>query len=549
VDVLVVVGNEAPPGKLADRAGHRVDLSDGEVTQELVDDLRARLPREVGVVGAPEPAATVASALHQAGLPVTLHTDAAVSVPGVAVVATTEDPAMDTADSVLDLIGNTPLVRLDRTAARLSCHLLAKMETQNPGGSVKDRPALAMVDAAEQAGLLQAGGTIVEPTSGNTGVGLALVAARRRYRCVFTMPDKISSEKIQLLRAYGAEVVVCPATVPPEHPDSYYSVAARLTREIPGAFQPDQYHNPANPAAHLASTGPEIWAQTNGRVTHFVAGIGTGGTISGVGRYLKSKRPDIQVIGADPEGSVYSGGGGRPYLVEGIGEDFWPNTYDPSVVDRVVTVSDRDSFLAARRLTREEGILAGGSCGTAVWAALEVGRDLPPEAVVVVLLPDSGRGYLSRIYNDEWMADYGFLTVGTRTVGEVLTAKRTPVPPLVHIHPQETVRAAISVLEEFGVSQLPVLQAEPPLAVAEVVGAVSDRHLLELAFADAGVLDTRVADVMEPPLPTIGTGDGVDRAVTRLQGAPAAVVLDGGHPVGILTRSDLLDHLSRAGKP
>ncbi|HZD65229.1 MAG TPA: cystathionine beta-synthase [Acidimicrobiales bacterium] len=549
MDVLVVVGNEAPPGKLADRAGHRVDLSDGEVTQELVDDLRARLPREVGVVGAPEPAATVASALHQAGLPVTLHTDAAVSVPGVAVVATTEDPAMDTADSVLDLIGNTPLVRLDRTAARLSCHLLAKMETQNPGGSVKDRPALAMVDAAEQAGLLQAGGTIVEPTSGNTGVGLALVAARRRYRCVFTMPDKISSEKIQLLRAYGAEVVVCPATVPPEHPDSYYSVAARLTREIPGAFQPDQYHNPANPAAHLASTGPEIWAQTNGRVTHFVAGIGTGGTISGVGRYLKSKRPDIQVIGADPEGSVYSGGGGRPYLVEGIGEDFWPNTYDPSVVDRVVTVSDRDSFLAARRLTREEGILAGGSCGTAVWAALEVGRDLPPEAVVVVLLPDSGRGYLSRIYNDEWMADYGFLTVGTRTVGEVLTAKRTPVPPLVHIHPQETVRAAISVLEEFGVSQLPVLQAEPPLAVAEVVGAVSDRHLLELAFADAGVLDTRVADVMEPPLPTIGTGDGVDRAVTRLQGAPAAVVLDGGHPVGILTRSDLLDHLSRAGKP
>ncbi|MGH9074959.1 MAG: PLP-dependent cysteine synthase family protein, partial [Acidimicrobiales bacterium] len=276
-------------------------------------------------------------------------------------------PALHAASSVLDLVGRTPLVRLDRTARHLSCHLLAKLEYLNPGGSVKDRPALAMIEAAEAAGRLGPGGTIVEPTSGNTGVGLALVAARRRYRCVFTMPDKISAEKVQLLRAFGAEVVVCPTTVAPDHPDSYYSVANRLEKEIPGAFQPNQYRNPANPGSHEATTGPELWEQTNGSITHFVAGIGTGGTISGVGRYLKSRDPRVQVVGADPEGSVYSGGSGRPYLVEGIGEDFWPGTYDPSVVDRVVTVSDRDSFLTARRMTREEGILAGGSCGTAVW--------------------------------------------------------------------------------------------------------------------------------------------------------------------------------------
>jgi len=452
---------------------------------------------------------------------------------------------MEVADSLIDLFGNTPLVRLDRIGRDLPCHLLAKLEYLNPGGSVKDRPALAMIEAAEAAGTLRPGGTIVEPTSGNTGVGLAVVAARRRYRCVFTMPDKIAAEKVQLLRAFGAEVIVCPTAVAPEHPESYYSVARRLAGSIPGGFQPDQYHNPNNPAAHEASTGPEIWRQTAGRVSHFVAGIGTGGTISGVGRYLKAQNPAIQIVGADPEGSVYSGGSGRPYLVEGIGEDFWPDTYDRTIADRVVMVSDRDSFLTARRVTREEGLLAGGSCGTAVWAALEIGRDLRPEDVVVVLVPDSGRGYLSKVYNDDWMADYGFLRSGGETVAEVMARKGTDLPLLVHVHPDETVRATIALLKEFGVSQMPVVAAEPPLALAEMVGSVSDRQLLERAFHDPSVVDRGVGEVMERPLPTIGMGETVSEAASRLQGAQAVVVVDNGHPTGILTRSDLLDFLAR----
>ena len=406
-----------------------------------------------------------------------------------------------------------------------------------------------MVDAAEGAGLLKPGGTIVEPTSGNTGVGLAIVAARRRYRCIFVMPDKMSQEKIALLRAYGAEVIVCPTTVAPDHPDSYYSVASRLVGEIPGAFQPDQYHNPENPKAHELTTGPEIWRQTAGRVTHFVAGIGTGGTISGVSRYLKSQNPAIQIVGADPEGSVYSGGSGRPYLVEGIGEDFWPDTYDPSAVDPVVMVSDRDSFLTARRVTREEGLLVGGSAGTAMWAALDVGRELGPEHVMVVLIPDSGRGYLSKLYNDEWMADFGFLRAGGQTVDDVLGRKAEELPSLVHVHPDELVRDVISVLREYEVSQVPVLKAELPLAVAEVSGAVHERHLMERAFADPGVLDRPVAEVMGPPLPTVGSGEAVEAAVERLEQAPAVLVVDAGHPVGILTRSDVLAFLAQRPGP
>ncbi|MBO0747307.1 MAG: cysteine synthase, partial [Acidimicrobiaceae bacterium] len=338
---------------------------------------------------------------------------------------------MEVADSLLDLIGETPLVRLDRIGRDLRCQLLAKLEFMNPGGSVKDRPALRMIEAAEDSGTLQPGGTIVEPTSGNTGVGLAIVAARRGYHCVFTMPDKIATEKMQLLRAYGAEVVVCPTSVAPDHPESYYSVARRLAETVPGAYMPNQYGNPHNPESHVQTTGPEIWRQTAGRITHLVASIGTGGTISGLGRYLKSQNPAVEIIGADPEGSVYSGGSGRPYLVEGIGEDFWPETYDPEVVDRVVMVSDRDSFLTARRVSREEGVLVGGSCGTAVWAALAVGRDLGPDAVIVVIVPDSGRGYLSKVYNDAWMADHGFLRAGGDTIEAVLAAKGSGIPPLV----------------------------------------------------------------------------------------------------------------------
>ena len=371
--------------------------------------------------------------------------------------------AMDVRESFLDLIGHTPLLRFRTVGRDLQCTLLAKLEMLNPGGSVKDRIGLRMVQAAERQGLLKPGGTIVEPTSGNTGHGLAIAAAIKGYRCIFVMPDKMSQEKISLLRAYGAEVVICPTAVAPEHPDSYYSVANRLTDQIPGAFQPNQYRNQANPQSHERTTGPEIWEQTGGLVTHFVAGIGTGGTISGVGQYLKSQNPAVQVIGADPEGSVYSGGDGRPYLVEGIGEDFWPETYDRSVVDRVVPVTDRDSFLTARRVTREEGILIGGSGGTAVWAALEIGKELGPDHVVVLIIPDSGRGYLSKVYDDEWMADYGFLSALGNTVGDILHRKPGDLPALVHVHLDEKVRDVISTMREFEVSQMPVVRAEPPL--------------------------------------------------------------------------------------
>ncbi|MEL7208740.1 MAG: cystathionine beta-synthase, partial [Actinomycetota bacterium] len=455
---------------------------------------------------------------------------------------------MDVADDVVELFGDTPLVRLGRIGADLECQLIAKLEFLNPGGSVKDRPALAMIEQAERDGLLQPGGTIVEATSGNTGVGLATVAALRGYRCIFVMPDKMSDEKIALLRAYGAEVVVCPTAVAPDHPDSYYETTKRLAEETPNSFQPSQYHNPVNPRAHEESTGPELWEQTGGRITHFVAGIGTGGTISGIGRYLKSKNPDIQIIGADPLGSVYSGGGGRPYLVEGVGEDFWPGTYDGDVVDRIVAVSDQDSFLMAREVTRREGILVGGSTGTAVVAALEVGRELGPDDVVVVLVPDSGKGYLSKVYNDDWMATYGFLRSVERSVGDVLTHKRADLPALVHVHPDETVRDAIAILREFEVSQVPVVSAEPPVALGEVAGSVRDRDLLAQAFDDASVLDRKVKDVMDDALPTVGIGEPLEGVVDRLEATGAALVLDGGRPVGVITRSDVLDLMPTVGR-
>jgi cystathionine beta-synthase len=542
MDVLVIVGDAPVPDRILVRSRRQLKVRPGEVGPATVAELRAHIPRLVGVVGQENEGAEVARELHRAGLPVVLFTDATPTPDTDIEILPLHDPGppMEVVDSLLDLVGDTPLVRLDRVGSDLACQLLGKLEMLNPGSSVKDRAAIWMIDAAEREGLLRAGGTIVEPTSGNTGVGLAIVAARRGYHCVFTVPDKVAPEKIQLLRAYGAEVMVCPTTVVPEHPDSYYSVARRVAETTPGAFQPNQYANAANPAAHEATTGPEIWRQTAGRVTHFVAGIGTGGTISGVGRYLKSKNPDIQVIGADPEGSVYSGGSGRPYLVEGIGEDFWPATYDVSVVDRVVAVSDRDSFRTARRTTRAEGILVGGSSGTAIWAALEAGRGLGPEAVVVVLLPDSGRGYLTKVYDDAWMAGHGFLRAGGDTVDAVLSRKSSALPPLVHVHPDETVRAAIALIREFGVSQVPVVKAEPPLALAEIVGTVSELQLLEQVFAKPEIVDNPVATVMDPPLATIGTGEPVEVAVTALEAGPAVVVLDAGHPIGILTRYDLL---------
>ncbi len=550
MDLLVVVGTELPPDRLAARAHHVLTLPSGVVPPAVIADIRARIPRRVAVVG--HEAAPVAAQLRKAGLPTELHTDEDMSdrqdLAGVEVVPLTDrGPKMDVADSLLDLVGNTPMVRLDRLGRDLPCPLVAKLEILNPGGSVKDRPAAAMIEAAERAGLLGPGSTIVEGTSGNTGIGLAIVAARRRYRCVFVMPDKMAPEKVALLRAYGAEVVLCPTAVAPDHPDSYYSVTARLAEEIPGAYHPDQYHNPENPAAHEKTTGPEIWRQTAGRVTHFVAGIGTGGTICGIGRYLKSQNPDVQIVGADPEGSVYSGGSGRPYLVEGIGEDFWPTTYDPKVVDRVVMVSDTDSFLTARRLAVDEGILAGGSTGTAVWAALQLAPDLRRDDVVVVLVPDSGRGYLSKLYNDEWMADHGFLRTSGNTVADLLERKGARLTGMIHVHPSETARQAVAVMAEFDVSQIPVIQAEPPLAAAEVVGSVVERDLMQRAVRDPEILDRSVAEVMGPPLPSVGSGETVDNALRRLEESPAVIVLDNGHPVGVITRSDALAFLAQAG--
>jgi cystathionine beta-synthase len=448
------------------------------------------------------------------------------------------------ADSLVDLIGDTPLLRLNRVTEGLGCTVAAKLEMLNPGGSVKDRPALAMIEQAEREGLLRPGGTIVEPTSGNTGVGLAIVAAERGYGCIFVVTDKVAPEKVRLLEAYGAEVIVCPVAVEPDDPRSYYSVAERVVTETPGAFRPNQYGNEWNPRAHEQTTGPEIWRQTAGRITHFVAGVGTGGTISGVGRYLKAQRPDVQVVGADPAGSVYSGGSGRPYLVEGIGEDFWPTTYDPSLVDRVVAVSDEDSFLMARRVTREEGLLIGGSGGTAVAAALEVGRDLGPDDLVVVLVPDSGRGYLSRVFDEDWMAGFGFVRGGEHSVADVLESRGGAIPPHVYVRPSDTGQRAVNVMRGYGLSQLPVAKGEMPLAAAEILGAVDELALMDLAFRDPHVLDEPVEKVMGQPLPTIGIGQPIALAVELLDTAPALVVLAGGRPHAVLGRTDVLEHLA-----
>ena len=452
---------------------------------------------------------------------------------------------MQVYDSLTEVMGNTPLIRLKsvtRGTSRTS-NVLAKVEYLNPGGSVKDRIALRMVETAEKQGKIKKGGVIVEPTSGNTGVGLAIVAQERGYRCIFTCPDKVAADKIAVLHAYGAEVVTCPTSVPPDHPESYYSVARRLARETPNAWQPDQYANPDNPAAHYASTGPEVWAQTEGRVTHFVAGIGTGGTISGTGRYLKDKSDDrVKIIGADPEGSVYSGGTGRPYLVEGVGEDIWPATFDRTITDEVIAISDADSFAMTRRLAKEEGLLVGGSSGLAVAAALRVAATAQPDDVIVVLLPDGGRGYLSKVFNDDWMADYGFLVDlnAGPTVSDILAAKRRDLPALVHVHPDETVAQAIALLREYDVSQLPVVQEEPPLMAAEVAGSVAERDLLDALVSGRARPEDQISAHMAAPLPVLGQGEPLSRAAAVLEKNDAALVHVNGKPAAVLTRADLL---------
>jgi cystathionine beta-synthase len=457
--------------------------------------------------------------------------------------------------TVLDLVGNTPIVRLDRIARDVPGQILAKLEYMNPGGSNKDRIGLAMIEAAEREGKLRPGGTIVEPTSGNTGVGLAIAAAQKGYRCIFVMPDKMSQEKISMLRGYGAEVVITPTAVEHDSPESYYSVSSRLAEEIAGGFKPDQYSNMANPEAHYVTTGPEIWEQTGGGdVEAIVVSVGTGGTISGLGRYFRERRPEVKIVGVDPEGSVYTAKGEsdlHPYFVEGIGKDTWPETMDASVVDEWIRVSDRDSFLTARALARDEGILAGGSAGSTVWGALDYARRLGnPDARILTVLPDSGRSYMSKFYDDNWMIEHGFLerAAPAPTVRELLRAKQGETPAFVTISAHQKVSEAIAVMERYSISQLPVVRDGELVSLADVIGSLQDRALLDRVFKSADALHDDVASAMQGPLATVEADASVDEIVTALTGGTNAVVVtDAGSPVGVVTRSDLLDYLAHRG--
>ncbi len=480
------------------------------------------------------------------------------TVTGTAVVGRPERmDGFDIRETVLEALGNTPLIRLHSVTRGIRTPVVAKVEMTNPGGSVKDRIGIRMIEEAERQGWLKPGGTIVEPTSGNTGVGLAMAAAVRGYRCIFTVPDKVAAEKVALLRGYGAEVVICPTAVERDDPQSYYSVAERLTRETPNAFQPNQYFNPMNPRTHYDATGPEIWRQTAGTVTHFVAGVGTGGTISGTGRFLKERNLALRVIGVDPEGSIYTSNDIHPYKVEGVGEDFWPGSFDREIVDGWRQVSDRDSFLMTRRLAREEGLLVGGSCGMAVVGALAVARELDdPNALVVVLLPDSGRGYLSKIYSDTWMRENGFLSRFSQPtrMGSLVAARNDETPGVVSVPADHSVAAVIEILRHHEISQVPVVRARSageaasfvgPIDVPAVVGSISERTLLDRVYRDPDVLTRPVGDVMDKPFGLVDANEELERVFPLFTGgATAVLVQQAGRVVAVVSSADLLGYVA-----